>query len=313
MEFLIVSTLNGLVYGLLLFMVSAGLTLIFGMMGVINFAHASFYMLGAYLAFSISRVLDFWWALLIAPIMVAVIGICVERYMLRRVHALGHSQQLLLTFGIAYVFDEIIKVFYGNFPVAYRAPAELSGSAFSIFGTNFPTYRVFVAVTAIVLLGILYLLLQKTRLGIVVRASVQRPAMVAALGHNVPLVFLGVFGVGAWMAGVAGSVGGVLLTTSPTMAGEMSVIAFVVVVVGGLGSLAGAFISSLLIGLLTSFSVGFNVSLADLAAVFGLGDMARQIGGLLTMNLSSIAASLPALLMLVILLCRPAGLLGDRS
>src|SRR5690606_25428136 len=108
----------------------------------------------------------------------------------------------------------------------------------------------------------------------IVRASVQRPAMVSALGHNVPLIFLGVFGVGAWMAGLAGAVGGALLTTSPTMAAEMSVIAFVVVVVGGLGSLLGAFVSSLLIGLLTSFSVGFQVSLADLANVFGLGDTA---------------------------------------
>lgn len=130
-------------------MVSAGLTLIFGMMGVVNFAHASFYMLGAYLSFSISRVTSFWWALLIAPFLVAIIGIFIERYMLRRVHSLGHSQQLLLTFGVAFVFDELVKVFYGNFPVAYRAPPELTGAAFEIFGTNFPIYRVFVAATAI--------------------------------------------------------------------------------------------------------------------------------------------------------------------
>lgn len=313
MEFIVISTLNGLVYGLLLFMVSAGLTLIFGMMGVVNFAHASFYMLGAYLSFTITRASNFWLALLIAPLIVMAAGMFIERFMLRRVHGFGHSQQLLLTFGIAFVFEELIKLFWGNFPVAYRPPSLLSGPAFSLFGTNFPSYRVFVAAVAMVLLGILYLLLQKTRIGIVVRASVQRPGMVAALGHNVPLVFLGVFGVGAWMAGLAGAVGGALLTTSPTMAAEMSVIAFVVVVVGGLGSLLGAFIASLLIGLLTSFSVGFQVSLADVAQIFGYGDQARQIGGLLTLEISSLSASLPALLMLIVLLTRPAGLMGDRN
>ncbi|MBZ6078724.1 branched-chain amino acid ABC transporter permease [Microvirga puerhi] len=313
MEFIVVSTLNGFVYGLLLFMVSAGLTLIFGMMGVVNFAHASLYMLGAYLSFTITRATNFWVGLLIAPLIVATVGIFIERFMLRRVHGFGHSQQLLLTFGIAFVVEEVVKVFWGNFPIAYRPPGFLSGAAFTIFGTNFPSYRVFVAVVAILLLGMLYLLLQKTRIGIIVRASVQRPAMVSALGHNVPLIFLGVFGVGAWMAGLAGAVGGALLTTSPTMAAEMSVIAFVVVVVGGLGSLLGAFISSLLIGLLTSFSVGFQVSLADLANVFGFGDAARRIGGLLTLDVASLSASLPALLMLIVLLTRPAGLMGDRN
>lgn len=313
MEFVVVSTLNGLVYGLLLFMVSAGLTLIFGMMGVINFAHASFYMLGAYLAYSIGKVAGFWVGLIVAPIVVGLIGVLVERYMLRRVHGFGHSQQLLLTFGVALVVEEVIKVFFGNFPVSYREPEALRGAAFTLFGINFPDYRLFVAAVAVLLLGILFLLLQKTRIGIIVRASVQRPAMVAALGHNVPVVFSSVFGVGAWMAGLAGAVGGALLTTSPAMAGEMTVIAFVVVVVGGLGSLMGAFLASLLIGLLTSFSVGFHVSLADLAGLFGLGAQARSFGGLMTLDIASVAASLPALVMLVVLLARPAGLMGERN
>lgn len=313
MEFLVISTMNGLVYGLLLFMVAAGLTLIFGMMGVVNFAHASFYMLGAYLSYTIAAHAGFWAGIVVAPLIVAAIGIAIERTMLRRVYEAGHSQQLLLTFGIAFVVEEIVKMFYGNFPVSYREPAELSGAAFSLFDINFPTYRLFTGLVALLMLGILYLLLQKTRIGIIVRASVQRPSMVSALGHNVPMVFSGVFGVGSWMAGLAGAIGGALLTTSPTMAAEMTVIAFVVVVVGGLGSLQGAFLASLLIGLLTSFSVGFNVSLADLLAFVGLGDQARAIGGLMTLRLSSIAGSLPALVMLIVLLVRPAGLMGDRS
>jgi branched-chain amino acid transport system permease protein len=311
-EFIVISTLNGLVYGLLLFMVAAGLTLIFGMMGVVNFAHASFYMVGAYLAYSISSIAGFWVALLVAPLIVAAIGVFVERCMLKRVYSSGHSQQLLLTFGIAFVIEELVKVFFGNFPMAYRPPAELSRAAFSLFGTNFSSFRLFTALVAVGLLAILFVLLQKSRLGIIVRASVQRPAMVSALGHNVPLVFSCVFGVGAWMAGLAGAIGGALLTTSPTMASEMTVIAFVVVVVGGLGSLFGAFIASLLIGLLTSFSVGFHLSFADLAGLVGLGDAASSLGGLATLEIASIAGSLPALVMLLVLLARPAGLMGDR-
>jgi len=119
MEFLIVSTLNGVIYGMLLFMVSAGLTLIFGMMGVLNFAHASFYMLGAYFAYTLSGLFNFWVGLIVAPLLVAIIGMFIERYMLRRVHAHGHAHELLLTFGLVFIFEELIKLFYGDFPVNY--------------------------------------------------------------------------------------------------------------------------------------------------------------------------------------------------
>src|SRR5262245_11413948 len=130
MEFLIISALNGIIYGLLLFMVSSGLTLIFGMMGVLNFAHASFYMLGAYVAYTVAAVLDFWLGLLVAPVLVGFIGALVERHLLRRVHAHGHAHELLLTFGLALVFEELIKLFYGDFPVAYAMPEYLRFAAF---------------------------------------------------------------------------------------------------------------------------------------------------------------------------------------
>ncbi|MCM2250943.1 MAG: branched-chain amino acid ABC transporter permease [Ramlibacter sp.] len=313
MEFFSVSVLNGAIYGLLLFAVSAGLTLIFGMMGVINFAHASFYMLGAYLAYSLSGVLGFWWALLLAPLAVAAIGVGVEKYMLRRVHRHGHAHELLLTFGLAFVFEELMKMLYGNYAVNYRPPPALQFPVFTLFSTEYQFYRIFVGLTALLMFAILFYLLRYTRVGIVVRAAVRLPGMVGVLGHNVPAVFMGVFGLGAWMAGLAGAVGGALLTTNPNMALELGVIVFVVVVVGGLGSLEGALIASLSIGLLTSFAVGLDFSVADVMGLVGLRDQASALGDLMTNKLSTYSGAIPVLLMLVVLLIRPAGLLGERN
>ena len=313
MEFLVISTLNGVIYGLLLFAVSAGLTLIFGMMGVLNFAHASFYMLGAYFAYTLTPLSGFFWALLISPCVVALIGIFIERYMLRRVHRFGHAHELLLTFGLVFVFQELMKMFYGDFAVNYRQPSFLQFPAFTIFSTDYPFYRIFVALTALVLFGILFSLLRWTRVGIIVRAAVHRPAMVGALGHNVPLIFMAVFGLGAWMAGLAGAVGGALLTTNPNIAQDLGVIVFVVVVVGGLGSVGGALLGSILIGLVTSFSVGMDFSLADIAGLFGLGPFVSSWGALATTDLSVFSAGMPMLLMLLVLLIRPAGLMGERD
>ncbi|GMV45152.1 MAG: branched-chain amino acid ABC transporter permease [Pseudomonadota bacterium] len=313
MEFFGVSLLNGLIYGLILFAVSAGLTLIFGMMGIINFAHASFYMLGAYLAYSLGGMLGFWWAIVLAPLVVGVIGMGVERYMLRRVHAHGHAHELLLTFGLAFVFEELMKMLYGNYAVNYRAPSELQFPAFTLFSTEFQFYRIFVGLTALLMFAILFCLLRYTRVGIVVRAAVRLPKMVGALGHNVPAVFMGVFGLGAWMAGLAGAVSGALLTTNPNMALELGVIVFVVVVVGGLGSLEGALIASLMIGVLTSFSVGLDFSIADMLGWIGLREHAAAMGDFMTVKLSTYSAAIPVLLMLIVLLIRPAGLMGERN
>jgi branched-chain amino acid transport system permease protein len=312
MEAFAISSLNGLIHGLLLFMVAAGLTLVFGMMGIINFAHASFYMLGAYFAYVLTRHIGFFGALIVAPILVAVIGTFVERYLLRPLHKHGHGSELLMTFGLALVFDELMKMFFGNYAVSYQVPDALRFPAFTLFGAGYPFYRVFVGLTAALLFAILFYLLRYTRIGLVVRAAVQRPAMTSALGHNVDAVFMSTFGVGAWMAGVAGAVGGALLTTSPNMATEMAVLVFVVVVVGGLGSLTGAFIASLLIGLLTSFSVRLDFSIADIAALVGAREVVSSIGTLATFNLSSFATAIPVVVMLVVLLLRPAGIAGDR-
>lgn len=313
MDQLVVSLLNGVIYGLLLFMVSAGLTLIFGMMGVLNFAHASFYMLGAYLAYTLQGTIGFWGALIVSPLLVAAVGIAVERFFLRRVHHLGHAHELLLTFGLSFILTELIKLFFGNFPVDYRIPPSLDFAAFHFGAATYPFYRILMGVVALTMFAVIYLLLTRTRVGIVVRSAMYKPKMVEALGHNVPLVFMGVFGVGAALAGLAGAVAGAFYTTSPNMALDLGVMVFVVVVVGGLGSLEGAMIASLLIGVITSLSVGIDIRIADLLGVFGATAWAESVGGLLTLKLSSIAATLPFALMLLILLVRPSGLMGEKE
>jgi branched-chain amino acid transport system permease protein len=313
MEFAIISVLNGVIYGLLLFMVSAGLTLIFGMMGVLNFAHASFYMLGAYVGYTVSTHLDFWTGLVVAPLLVGGVGMLVERYLLRRIHSFGHAHELLLTFGLALIFEELIKLFFGDFPVNYQMPANLRFAAFTVFGTDYPFYRLFIGAVAVIMFIALYILLSRTRIGIVVRAAERLPNMAEALGHNVPRIFTGVFGAGAALAGLAGAVAGAFFPTNPNMALDMAIIVFVVVVVGGLGSLKGSLVASLLIGLFSSFAVGIDWSLANLLDLVGLGAWARSVGGLMTMTVSSISGTIPFLLMLIVLLVRPAGLMGERS
>ncbi|HEY7759543.1 MAG TPA: branched-chain amino acid ABC transporter permease, partial [Burkholderiales bacterium] len=196
MEFVLVQLLNSLSYGLLLFMLSSGLTLIFSMMGVLNFAHASFYMLGAYLAFQLSSHLGFWPALALAPLLVGVLGALTERWGLRTVHRYGHVAELLFTFGLFYLIEEMVHLVWGRAPVDYRVPAALDFSAFAIFGTSYPAYRVFMMAVSVGMLLGLYLVLTRTRIGLIVQASLTHPDMVQALGHNVPRVFMLVFGGG---------------------------------------------------------------------------------------------------------------------
>ena len=313
MDQLLFALLNGVVYGLLLFMVSAGLTLVFGMMGVLNFAHASFYMLGAYFAYALQPLVGFAPAVLLAMVLAGVVGAVVERWFLRRVHHHGHAHELLLTFGLSFIIAEAIKLFFGNYPVDYRVPAALDFSAFAIGAQQYPAYRLLMGGIAIAMFAALFLLLTRTRVGIIVRAAIHRPRMVEALGHNVQFVFMGVFGVGAALAGLAGAVAGAFYTTSPNMALETGVMVFVIVVVGGLGSLGGALLASILIGVATSLAVGIDRSAADLLALVGAQDWAQGVGGLLTLKVSSLAATIPFALMLFVLLARPSGLMGEKG
>lgn len=311
MDALAFGLLNGIVHGLLLFMVSAGLTLVFGMMGVLNFAHASFYMLGAYFAYTLQGRVGFAAAVVLAALLAGAVGVAVERFFLRRVHHHGHAHELLLTFGLSFIIAETIKLVFGNYPVDYRIPAALDVPAFAIGSQLVPAYRLLMGGVALAMFGAIWLLLARTRVGLVVRAAVYRPRMVQALGHNVQWVFMGVFGVGAALAALAGAIAGAFYTTHPNMALEIGVMVFVIVVVGGLGSLAGAMLASLLIGVITSLAVGVDRSLADLLGVLGARAWAEDVGGLLTLKLSSLAATLPFALMLLVLLLRPRGLMGQ--
>lgn len=239
LEFFTISLLNGVSYGLLLFMLSSGLTLIFSMMGVLNFAHTSFYMLGAYFGYTLSGIIGFWGALFVAPLLVGVLGAMFERYSLRRVHKYGHVPELLVTFGLSYLILEVVQLVWGRGTVPYGLPPALQGPLFTLYGTQFPRSRSFVMLVAMLMLVAVWLLLTRTRIGLVIQAALKNPEMVEALGHNVPRVFMMVFGGGCALAGLAGVIGGNTYVTEPAMAMSVGSIIFVVVVVGGMGSLAG--------------------------------------------------------------------------
>jgi branched-chain amino acid transport system permease protein len=303
------STLNGVLYGMLLFMMASGLTLIFSMMGVLNFAHASFYMLGAYFGFELSRHIGFWPAFALAPLIVGAIGALVERYGLRRVHRLGHVSELLFTFGLAFVIEELVQMVWGKLPVDYRVPPSLDFVAFSLFDTTYPAYRVFMLVTAAAMFAALLAVLTRTRAGLIIQAALTHPDMVAMLGHNVPRIFMLVFGAGAALAGLAGVIAGPALVTQPAMASLLGPILFVVIVVGGLGSLTGAFAASLLIGLVQTFAVALNVSFAS---VFGPA-APPFLGDLWQVTVAQLAPVMPYFLLVFVLIFRPAGLMGTRE
>jgi branched-chain amino acid transport system permease protein len=314
LELIIVSTLNGLLFGMLLFLMASGLTLIFSMMGVLNFAHASFYMLGAFFGFQISHWVGFWPSLLIAPMLVGGIGALVERYGLRTVHRHGHVAELLFTFGLAFVIVEVVQIIWGKLPVDYREPPSLDFTAFTVFSTNYPAYKMFMLLTAVSIFLVLLAILTRTRLGLIIQAALTHPHMVGMLGHNVPRIFMLVFGLGCGLAAVAGVIAGPALVTQSDMAGLLGPILFVVVVVGGLGSLWGAFVASLLIGLIQTFAVAVNVSLGDIFALIGVDiGPGSLLADVWRVTVAQVAPIIPYLLLVLVLIFRPTGLLGTRE
>jgi len=286
METFFIQFLHGLAYGMLLFLVASGLTLVFGMMSVLNIAHASFYMLGAYFSYQMLKMVgNFWIGLIICPIIVGLLGILMERFLLRRVHAAGHVQEFVITFGILFVVNEAVKWIWGTAPLPVPIPPALSGSVL-IMGSVYPAYRLFILFFSLAVLAFLAYILMKTRLGITVRAAVSDRDMVSALGTNTPFVFMLVMGIGTWLAGLAGVIAGPFISTYPGMALEILVDCFVVTVTGGLGSLLGAVVASFLIGQLLSFGILF---IPRLAIVFAF------------------------LLMAVVLIIKPSGLFGEKA
>ena len=341
MEFFVISMLNGLSYGLLLFMLSSGLTLIFSMMGVLNFAHASFYMLGAYFGYTLSGVFGFWPALILAPVLTGAAGAVFESQVLRKVHKMGHVSELLVTFGLSYIVLELVQLIWGRVAVEFNPPAFLQEPMFTLINHSqqglslvsgeagalcqaaegvrvvcspFPATRGFVMLTAMLMVVSLWWVLTKTRVGLIIQAALTHPQTVETLGHNVPRIFMLVFAMGTGLAGLAGVIGGFTFITEPAMAATVGSVVFVVVVVGGMGSLSGAFLASLVIGIVQTFAVAVDYSLMQLLTDAGLVLSDHwQDNTILKLSISQVAPILPYLLLVLILIFRPRGLLGKRE
>jgi len=254
MENFIIQLLNGLVSSMLLFIMAAGLSLIFGQMNVINLSHGAYYLLGGYVGLSMVRQFDnFWLALIIAPVLVGIIGLGVERFLLRRLYG-GHRhlEQVLLTFGLALVASDLIQWYWGAYVESVSPPPLLSGQI-PFFGIRFPIYRLSLILFGLMLAVVLWLFLEKTRLGAIVRAGVSDAEMVGGLGINIHLVFAGVFAAGTALAALAGVIGAPVRTLYPGLDFEILILTIVVVVIGGLGTLKGAFWGALLIGMADTF------------------------------------------------------------
>jgi branched-chain amino acid transport system permease protein len=271
-------------------------------------------MLGAYFAYVVSGYLGFWSALIVAPLLVGALGALVERFGLRTVHRYGHVAELLFTFGLAYLIEEGVKLVWGLPAVPYRVPDALDGPLFTLFTSSFPKYRAFMMLVSLLMLVSIFLLLTRTRIGLVIQAALTHPETVEALGHNVPRVFMLVFGGGAALAGLAGVIGGNAFVTEPGMAATVGSVIFVVVVVGGMGSLSGAFVASLLIGIVQTYAVGIDASLVGAAQSAGLDITPDTFGyAVWKLKISQVAPILPYMFLVLILVFRPKGLLGTRE
>ena len=250
----LIQTLNSVQYGLLLFMLAAGLTLIFGIMGVVNLAHGSFYMLGAYLAFSLSsRLGSFTAAILVGTVLSVVFGLVLERLLFRHFYHRDHLDQVLLTFGLIYIFEEFRSLLWGDDVHGVAIPALLNGSIALTDNQSYPVYRLFMMGVCVLLAIGLYLLINKTRLGMKIRAGAFNRDMTESLGVNIKLIHAVVFAIGVALASVAGMIASPISSVYPGMGSSVLIMCFVVVVIGGIGSVRGALIAALLVGFVDTF------------------------------------------------------------
>lgn len=283
---LLTQAFTGLVLGMVFVLLAVGLSLIFGLLTVVNFAHGSFFMLGAYFGFFFLGLTGtFWLALVVAPLMVGVFGLLVERFLIRPLYGRSIDDPLLLTFGLSLVLVEAVRLVWGKSGLTFNTPPALAG-AVNIGFTYFPSYRLFViAVTALVLLA-LWLFLERTDLGLIIRGGARDPLMVSALGINLRRVWLLVFGLGSALAGLAGILAAPMYGVYAEMGVTIIIQSFVVVVVGGMGSLVGAVVAGLLIG---------------------------EAVGLTTLFAPKLAEIVVFMVMAVVLLVRPSGLFGEAG
>ncbi|MEK9753153.1 MAG: branched-chain amino acid ABC transporter permease [Rhodospirillaceae bacterium] len=272
---LLIQTLNGIQYGLLLFLIASGLTIVFGIMGVINLAHGSFYMIGAYLAFSLTQFTgNLFTAMLLGVPLTMVLGFVVERFFMVHLYHRDHLQQVLLTFGLILIFNETQQMIWGGDPRSVPVPEILRG-AVPLSGTlSYPIYRLFLSAVCLVLAAAMYGVIGHTRIGMRIRAGASNQQMLRALGVNVRLLYAGVFAFGVALAGLAGMLAAPAETVYPGMGEQILIVSFVVVVIGGIGSIRGAFLGALLIGLADVYG---QVFLPKLASVVIYGVMAAVL------------------------------------
>jgi branched-chain amino acid transport system permease protein len=280
--FYLIQLLNAVQYGLLLFLLASGLTLIFGIMGVINLAHGSFYMVGAYLAYWLAKLTgSLWLAIPIAVLIAFAIGLLLETTLISRLYKRDHLYQVLLTFGLILVFEELRSILFGDDVHGVAVPELLDYSIPLTDTLSYPLYRLFVTTVCLVIAGLMYVVIHKTRIGMMVRAGNSNREMAASLGINIPLLFALVFAFGMALAAFAGAVAAPISSVYPGMGNQILIICFVVVVIGGIGSINGALIASLAVGL------------------------ADTLGKVLAAEFSSVAVYL---VMAAILLWRPQGI-----
>jgi branched-subunit amino acid ABC-type transport system permease component len=285
----LVQFLNGIIIAMAIYLIASGLSLVFGVLGVLNFAHGSFYMLGAFLVFTVTRHLlktvpgHFWLAVLIVPVLVALVGVAVEMGLLRFIYKADPLYQLLLTYGLVLMISDAVKLVWGAQNLSVLRPRGFEGSV-ALFGHQFPSYNVWIVLPFSILTMIgLYVFLNHTNFGRIVRAATQDREMVGALGINVRLLYTTVFALGSWLGGLGGVIAAPMGAIYPGMDFDVIIDAFIVVVIGGLGSMAGTVLGALIFGLLRSFGILF-VPQFETLFIF--------------------------LLMAVVLIVRPQGLLG---
>lgn len=296
--------LNGLQYGMLLFLIAAGLTLVFGVMGFVNLAHGVQYMVGAYLVFAYIQLTgSFALAVVLSLGTALVFGLVLEYVVFRHLYSRSHLDQVLATFGIIIFLNELAKVVFGPATLSIAPPEFLSGSIQLTETLRYPTYRLFTIFAGLAAALVLFFTVSYTRIGMLIRAGATTPDMVSALGVNIKQLFMIVFGVGAMLAGFAGVIAAPIFAIEPGMGDNILIVAFVVIIIGGIGSIAGAFLAALLVGLIDT--LGRSIATEVLSAVFN-ASFANQIG-------PALASMLIYILMAAILVFRPRGLLPAKG
>ena len=301
---LLVQTLNGLQLGILLFLIAAGLTLVFGVMNFINLAHGVQYMVGAYLAaMYVAWTGSFWLGLLLVLPTALAFGLLLEVLVFRRLYERDHLEQVLATFGLILFLNQAVKAIWGAAPLGVPMPELLSGSVRLMEGLNYPVYRLALIGAGLAVAGLIYWLINATRVGMLVRAGASNAPIVSALGVDIGRLFMIVFGFGAMLAGFAGALVAPILSVEPGMGDNLLILTFVVIVIGGIGSIRGAFIAALMVGLIDTLGRSFGPQLLRLLLEPAA---AGQTG-------RSLAPMLIYILMATVLYVRPSGLFPARK